>query len=131
MLNFLLKPVVNTDTSRGFCNFNTKTHQLLGSKVQSDEIFAKLLQELFTLSHKIINNNTTCDSSKINNKKSFSSREARVRVIGLEPTRLAAPDPKSGMSTNFTIPAKLIVSISGCKYNHNFKLSKEKFKKNN
>jgi hypothetical protein len=29
-----------------------------------------------------------------------------VRVIGLEPTRLAAPDPKSGMSTNFTIPAK-------------------------
>jgi hypothetical protein len=23
----------------------------------------------------------------------------------------------------------LIVSISGCKYNHNFKLSKEKFKK--
>lgn len=31
----------------------------------------------------------------------------KVRVIGLEPTRLAAPDPKSGMSTNFTIPAKL------------------------
>ena len=30
-----------------------------------------------------------------------------VRVIGLEPTRLAAPDPKSGMSTNFTIPAKM------------------------
>jgi hypothetical protein len=25
----------------------------------------------------------------------------------------------------------LIVLISGCKYNHNFKLSKEKFKKNN
>ena len=31
-----------------------------------------------------------------------------VRVIGLEPTRLAAPDPKSGMSTNFTIPAKIV-----------------------
>jgi hypothetical protein len=30
-----------------------------------------------------------------------------VRVIGLEPTRLAAPDPKSGTSTNFAIPAKL------------------------
>lgn len=28
-----------------------------------------------------------------------------VRIIGLEPTRLAAPDPKSGMSTNFTISA--------------------------
>lgn len=41
-------------------------------------------------------------------KKSFSMGEAfLVRVIGLEPTRLAAPDPKSGMSTNFTIPAKM------------------------
>ena len=59
-------------------------------------------------------------------KKSKLSFGLFVRVIGLEPTRLAAPDPKSGMSTNFTIPAKLIVSISGCKYNHNFKLSKEK-----
>jgi hypothetical protein len=28
-----------------------------------------------------------------------------VRVIGLEPTRREAPDPKSGMSTNFTTPA--------------------------
>jgi hypothetical protein len=34
-----------------------------------------------------------------------------VRIIGLEPTRLAAPDPKSGMSTNFTISAKLRVQI--------------------
>lgn len=31
-----------------------------------------------------------------------------MRIIGLEPTRLAAPDPKSGMSTNFTISAQLI-----------------------
>jgi hypothetical protein len=31
----------------------------------------------------------------------------KVRIIGLEPTRLAAPDPKSGMSTNFTISAKM------------------------
>ena len=38
-----------------------------------------------------------------------------VRVIGLEPTRLAAPDPKSGMSTNFTIPAK-ITSLNVCFY---------------
>ncbi len=28
-----------------------------------------------------------------------------VRVVGLEPTRLATPDPKSGLSTNFSIPA--------------------------
>ena len=40
-------------------------------------------------------------------KKLLDLRSFFVRVIGLEPTRLAAPDPKSGMSTNFTIPAKL------------------------
>jgi hypothetical protein len=28
-----------------------------------------------------------------------------VRAEGLEPPCLAAPDPKSGMSTNFTTPA--------------------------
>ena len=31
--------------------------------------------------------------------------EIEVRVEGLEPPRLAAPDPKSGTSTNFAIPA--------------------------
>jgi hypothetical protein len=30
-----------------------------------------------------------------------------VRVKGLEPSHREAPDPKSGVSTNFTIPAKL------------------------
>ena len=39
------------------------------------------------------------------NEKSFSNEKLLVRIIGLEPTRLAAPDPKSGMSTNFTISA--------------------------
>ena len=29
----------------------------------------------------------------------------QVRVIGLEPTCLAAPDPKSGASANFATPA--------------------------
>lgn len=48
-----------------------------------------------------------------------------VRIIGLEPTRLAAPDPKSGMSTNFTISAKC-----ECKYNHTFRSSNKKSKKN-
>jgi len=28
-----------------------------------------------------------------------------VRAKGLEPSHLAAPDPKSGVSTNFTTPA--------------------------
>ena len=43
-----------------------------------------------------------------------------VRIIGLEPTRLAAPDPKSGMSTNFTISAV----YCGCKDKLNFQFSK-------
>ena len=30
-----------------------------------------------------------------------------VRIVGLEPTRLTAPDPKSGLSTNFNISASV------------------------
>jgi hypothetical protein len=33
-----------------------------------------------------------------------------VRVEGLEPAHLSAPDPKSGVSTNFTTPAVPIFS---------------------
>ena len=40
-----------------------------------------------------------------------------MRVIGLEPTRLAAPDPKSGTSTNFATPAN-----GECKYKDNYEL---------
>ena len=43
-----------------------------------------------------------------------------MRVIGLEPTRLAAPDPKSGTSTNFAIPAKIV--SANITINMNFKL---------
>jgi hypothetical protein len=32
-----------------------------------------------------------------------------VRVKGLEPSHLAAPDPKSGVSTNSTTPAVVII----------------------
>ena len=32
-------------------------------------------------------------------------RTGMVRVEGLEPPRLAAPEPKSGASTNFATPA--------------------------
>lgn len=35
---------------------------------------------------------------------------------GLEPPRLAAPDPKSGASTNFATPAKYFLLLKGCKY---------------
>ena len=34
-----------------------------------------------------------------------------VRVEGLEPPCLAAPDPKSGMSTNFTTPANWVANV--------------------
>ena len=34
-----------------------------------------------------------------------------VRVEGLEPPRLAAPEPKSGASTNFATPATRCQSI--------------------
>ena len=65
-----------------------------------------------------------------------------VRARGLEPPHLAAPDPKSGVSTNSTTPADvfslsmpfgkfpggwpaLVISIcllvvSGCKYKYKF-----------
>ncbi len=36
-------------------------------------------------------------------RKDFAS----VRVIGLEPTRLAAPDPKSGAAANYATPASV------------------------
>lgn len=35
-----------------------------------------------------------------------------VRVKGLEPPRLASPDPKSGVYTNFTTPAIKCVVIA-------------------
>ncbi len=35
---------------------------------------------------------------------------------GLEPPRLAAPDPKSSASTNFATSAKCFLLLKGCKY---------------
>ena len=35
-----------------------------------------------------------------------------VRVVGLEPTRIAAEEPKSSESTNSTIPAYLILRFA-------------------
>ena len=35
-----------------------------------------------------------------------------VRVIGLEPTRPKAPEPKSGASTNFATPAHELVTVT-------------------
>ncbi len=56
-----------------------------------------------------------------NKKAPDFSRAFVVRVKGLEPSHREAPDPKSGVSTNFTTPAGLIMTDSlfqyyGCKY---------------
>ena len=37
-----------------------------------------------------------------------------VRLIGLEPTQPELPDPKSGVSTNFTTGAVLLLAKMGC-----------------
>lgn len=57
-----------------------------------------------------------------------------VRVKGLEPSHLAAPDPKSGVSTNFTIPAfwlepvlTTVVPLRRCKYTTHFLICKKNF----
>ena len=36
-----------------------------------------------------------------------------VRAKGLEPIRLTAPDPKSGLATNYNTPAIMIVTPDG------------------
>ena len=38
-------------------------------------------------------------------KKGFISETLMVRMIGLEPTRRKAPDPKSGLATNYITSA--------------------------
>lgn len=47
-----------------------------------------------------------------------------VRVIGLEPTRLTAPDPKSGAATNYATRATLLL-VSGCKDKQYFLSTKD------
>ena len=59
----------------------------------------------------ILINKKLC-SKKKGTSQSFDDLSQEVRIIGLEPTRLAAPDPKSGMSTNFTISCLLYTSPS-------------------
>ena len=47
-----------------------------------------------------------------------------VRLIGLEPTRLTTPDPKSGAATNYATRATLL-SVSGCKDKEYFLSTKD------
>ena len=46
-----------------------------------------------------------------------------VRMIGLEPTRLTAPDPKSGAAANYATPAVAFL-LSGGKDRKNFRFGK-------
>ena len=46
---------------------------------------------------------THCLSTQ--NTINYYDKNYCVQVVGLEPTRLTAPDPKSGLSTNFNTPA--------------------------
>jgi hypothetical protein len=45
-----------------------------------------------------------------------------VRLIGLEPTRREAPDPKSGVATNYTTGA--LLPFGDCKNTQNLGISK-------
>jgi hypothetical protein len=48
------------------------------------------------------------ESQEIKNRKSFIFKQLRfftVRMKGLEPPRLSAPDPKSGAATNYATSA--------------------------
>lgn len=47
-----------------------------------------------------------------------------VRLIGLEPTRLTTPDPKSGAATNYATRATLLL-VSGCKDKQYFLSTKD------
>ena len=49
-----------------------------------------------------------------------------VRVEGLEPPRLAAPEPKSGASTNFATPAVKIQPVLQTPYQKDIQVSRAK-----
>ena len=49
-----------------------------------------------------------------------------VRVIGLEPTRPKAPEPKSGASTNFATPASKYKQYSIPPYQKDIQVSRAK-----
>jgi hypothetical protein len=49
-------------------------------------------------------------------------RAFNVRLKGVEPPHLAAPDPKSGVSTNSTTAAEFLM---GCKYKQSYQIPKK------
>ncbi len=61
-----------------------------------------------------------------NNELIWISTRYWVRATGIAPIRLSAPDPKSGLSTNFNTPAIALLLEKECK----FKTFYRKCKKN-
>ena len=53
------------------------------------------------------------DGVKKRRRERYVVRDDVVRVVGLEPTRIAAQEPKSCVSANFTIPAYIPRYYSG------------------
>ena len=59
---------------------------------------------------------------------SVGYQEELVRVEGLEPPRLAAPEPKSGASTNFATPALEIMYFTVHLYQKDYQVSSAKMR---
>ncbi len=57
---------------------------------------------------KPLNQLSAINNQQLNQKtpKTVNGFEGQVRMEGLEPPRLAAPDPKSGAATNYATSAK-------------------------
>ncbi len=74
----------------------------------------------------LINNfdNKKQNEVKIKKLLKYLQKLLFVRIIGLEPTRLAAPDPKSGTSTNFAISAVIVGAKIGILLNYQSIFSK-------
>ena len=90
--------VVTIAKSLPLLRLNTYKSLILSYSADYRRIFGKTLvgrREAFDVHKKEI-----LTTSSISVQDSFS-----VRLIGLEPTRREAPDPKSGVSTNFTTGA--------------------------
>jgi hypothetical protein len=71
----------------------------LSGKQLSQDPVQSIDQVFYTLKNRL--------AGAIDKKSPPSGRP--VRAIGLEPTCLAAPDPKSGASANFAMPAVIMI----------------------
>ena len=78
-------------------------------------LYRKTIQKTLSLYRKPYGNLTkflylSCTSIKQKSPNSLTFNQLRIKALfvrakGIEPIRLSAPDPKSGLSTNFNTPA--------------------------